>query len=351
MSRLGILLLGAAILVAPHAAPAQAPTPGGPSPGGPTPGAPMPSAPLIARRGDMALTEQALRTLLQRERSEVRDQVLRDPQALGQYLRSRMLRLALFEDARGQRFDQRPDIAALAEQARQDAIAEAFLDSLSRPEAGFPSEAEIQSVYDANRTRFLQPRQYRLSQIFLAVPAGRDAEDAAAQRKLKDWRAQATAARNRVEFAELARRHSEDRASAARGGTLDWMREDRMAEPVRTAVAGLEEGAVSEPVRTEQGWHLLRVDGTRPAAPAPLAEVRDQLVALLRQQRTQDLTRLALNEMLRREPIQIDEIALGRLAASLREPPAEAAAPRPAETSAPRPAETSAPRPATAATR
>lgn len=326
MIRPGILLLGGAILGAPAFAMAQAPAPTG----APITQAPGPAIAPIARRGDIALTEPALRALLQRERPELREQLLRDPQALGQFVRNRMLRLALFDDARGQRFDQRPDIAALAEQARQDAIAEAFVESLSRPEAGFPSETEIQSVYDANRTRFMQPRQYRLSQIFLAVPADREAEDAAARRKLTEWRAQATAARNRVDFAELARRHSEDRASAARGGTLDWMREDRLAEPVRGAVAGLEEGNVSEPVRTEQGWHLLRVDGTRPAAPAPLAEVRDQLVALLRQQRAQDLTRVALNEMLRREPIQIDEIALGRLAAALREPPSETPAPRPA---------------------
>jgi peptidylprolyl isomerase len=274
---------------------------------------------MLARRGDLALTEASLRALLDREPPETREQLLRDPQALVQFVRNRMLRLALLEEARTQRFDQRPEVAARAEQARQDAIADAFLDTLSRPEAGFPSDAEIQSVYDANRTRFLVPRQYRLAQIFLAVPQGREADDAAAQRKLREWRAQATAARNRVEFAELARRHSEDRASAPRGGVLDWLREDRMLEPIRNAVSGLEEGAISEPVRTEQGWHLLRLEGTRPAGPAPLTEVRDQIVALLRQQRSQDLGRLALNEMLRREPIQIDEIQLGRLAAGLRQ--------------------------------
>lgn len=276
-------------------------------------------SPLLARRGELTLTEATLRQLLEREPPAVREQLLADPPALTQFLRNRLLRQALFEEARARRFDEQPEVAARAEQARQDAVAEAFLESLSRPDAAFPAEAEVQQVYDANRTRFMQPRQYRLAQIFLAVPAGGD--EAAAQRRLREWRAQATAARNRVDFAELARRHSEDRASAARGGALDWVREDRLVEPIRAAAAGLEEGAISEPIRTEQGWHLIRVEATRPAAPAPLPEVREQIVQLLRQQRAQELTRLALNEMLRREPILIDEIALGRVAASLRAPP------------------------------
>ncbi len=282
--------------------------------------APAEGADVIARRGDLALTVGALRSLLERETPEARAALLRDPEALTQFVRNRMLRLALMEEAKAQRFDQQPEVIARAEQARQDAIAVAFLESRSRPDAAWPSEEEVQAVYDANRTRFMLPRQYRLSQIFLAVPKGaaKDVEEAALKR-LRDWRGQATAAnaRNRVDFAELAKRHSEDRGSAARGGALDWVREDRMIEPIREAVAGMQEGALSQPIRSEQGFHLVRLEGTRPAGPAPLPEVREAIVAAMRQQRAQELTRLVLNEMLRREPIRIDEIALGRVASGL----------------------------------
>lgn len=282
-------------------------------------------AQVIARRGALTLTESGLREMLEREPVEQREQLLRDPAALSQFVRGRMLRLALQEEARTQRFDVRPEVAARAEQARVEAIVEAFLESLGRPDAAFPSEAEIRAVYDANQARFLVPRQYRLTQIFLAVPQGaaKPLEDEAL-RKLREWRTQATQPRNRADFVDLARRFSEDRNNPNRG-TIDWTREDRLIEPVREAVGGLEEGAISEPIRTTEGFHLVRVDGTRPAAPAPLEEVRAQIVAALRQQRTQELTRAALNEMLRREPIQIDEIQLGRLAT-----PTPAASPAPA---------------------
>ncbi len=285
----------------------------------PAPGASATPAPLVARRGATTLTEAQLREILAREPAETREALRRDPQALAQFVRARMLRMALVEEARAQRFEQRPDVAARLEQARLDALAEAYLDAMSDPPAAFPSEAEIQAAYDANRTRFMQPRQFRVSQLFMAVPQGAPREqDEAAQRRLRELRAQATApanARNRADFAELARRHSEDRASAPRGGALDWVAEDRVVEPIRAALSGLEEGGISEPVRSETGWHLLRLDATRPAAPAPLAEVRDRLVAALRQARAQELSRLAVADLLRREPIQIDEIQLGRVAA------------------------------------
>jgi parvulin-like peptidyl-prolyl isomerase len=199
------------------------------------------------------------------------------------------------------------------ERARADALAEAWLESQSRPEAGYPSEAEVQAVYDANRSQFMVPRQYRLAQIFLAAPEGPGGE--AALRRLREYRAQLVAARNRGDFADLARRHSEDRGSAARGGELDWTREDRLLPAVREAVKGMEEGAISEPLRSPDGWHLLRLLGTRPAAPAPFAEVKGELAAALRQQRAAELRRLALNEFLRRGPVMVDEIQLGRVAA------------------------------------
>jgi peptidylprolyl isomerase len=272
--------------------------------------------PVLARRGTLTLNEASVREWLAREVPETREALLRDPAALVQFVRQRFLRQVLLEEARAQRLDQRPEVAARLEQARNEALVEALLETLGRPDPAFPSEAEVQAVYDANQARFMVPRQYRLQQLFLAVPANAAAAaDAEAQRRLREWRAQATAARNRVEFAELARRHSEDAASKERGGELGWLREDRMLAPVRAAVAGLEEGAISEPLRTSDGWHLVRVLGTRPAAPQPLAEVREQIVAALRQARAQELTRAAVNELLRREPIQLDEIALGRLAA------------------------------------
>jgi peptidylprolyl isomerase len=65
-------------------------------------------------------------------------------------------------------------------------------------------------------------------------------------------------------------------------------------------------------VRAPDGWHLLKLLHTKPAAPAPLDQVRDQLADALRRNRIAERERAVLEEIMHREPIQIDEIQLRR---------------------------------------
>jgi parvulin-like peptidyl-prolyl isomerase len=274
---------------------------------------PAPEAPaaVVARRGEVTLTDQQLRAILAELPDDARRQLARDPAAMGGFIRNRLLSLSLAAEAEAAQLDRLPDIARRLERARQEALAEAYVESLSVLPVDYPGDAELQATYEANRSQFMVPRQYRLAQIFLAAPAGPAGD--AALRRLRDYRTQLTTARTRADFADLARRHSEDRTTAARGGELEWTREDRLLPAVRDVAKGLEDGAVSEPIRSSDGWHLVKLLGTRAAAPATFADIRQELVALLRQQRAADLRRLALNELLRRAPVLVDEIQVGRL--------------------------------------
>lgn len=267
---------------------------------------------VIARFGEIALSDMQLRVLLDDLPADRRLVLQRDPAAMSAFVRDHMVSVGLAADAEANRFDLRPDVRRRLEQARVEALAEAYVDSLWRADPAFPSEAELQAVYDANRGQFMIPRRYRVAQIFLAAQPGAPADDA--ERRLRDYRDRLAAPRNRADFADLARRYSDDRRSAVRGGEQGWAREDQLIAPIRESARGLEEGAVSEPIRGPDGWHLIRLLETRPAGPAPLNEVRDELTALMRQQRAVELRRQALNDFLARKPVMIDEIALGRLA-------------------------------------
>jgi peptidylprolyl isomerase len=303
MSRLAHRLLGLALLLAGPAL-AQSPPPSS--------AAPEPAGAIVARRGEVTLTDQQVRALLAELPDDSRRQLTRDHGALGGFIRNRLLIMSLAAEAEAAQAERQPEVARRLERARQEALAEAYLESLTILPADYPAEAELQATYEANRAQFMVPRQYRLAQIFLAAPAGAGGE--AALRRMREYRTQLTAARNRADFADLARRHSEDRTTAPRGGELEWTREDRLLPAVRDVAKGLEDGAISEPIRSPDGWHLVKLIGTRAAAPAAFADVRAELVALLRQQRGADLRRQTLNELLRRAPVMVDEIQLGRLA-------------------------------------
>ncbi|MGK9517733.1 peptidylprolyl isomerase, partial [Salmonella enterica subsp. enterica] len=80
-------------------------------------------------------------------------------------------------------------------------------------------------------------------------------------------RARAETLRARIaggaDFEQLAREHSEDLGSKSRGGDIGWFTRDEYGLEFGNAVAGLQDGEVSAPVRTQAGWHLIQRVGTR----------------------------------------------------------------------------------------
>lgn len=295
MMRRPLLLLVALLLV------------GAQSPGGNPPG----NNPVVAESGDATLTAADARNLVAAASPDVQAQLAKDPSLLDRLVRAQMAQALLLQEAHAKQWDVKPDIAFRAQQAHDAVIVNSYLASLSQPPPDYPSDAEIQAAYDAQKDRLIEPRQYHLAQIFLASPSNASASaEADAKKRLASLRQQL--ARPRADFAAVAAKESDDKASAAAGGDLGWLPEDRLQPAVRDAVAGLQEGAISEPLRTADGWHLIRLIGTRPAAPAPLADVRAQLVQALRQQKIAATERKLIDDLLRREPVRVDEIGLQR---------------------------------------
>lgn len=268
--------------------------------------------PVVAQQGDVTLTAGAIRDLVRYADPALRQKLNADPAALGQLVRDRVLQLSVLARAKASGFDQRPDMTWRADRAREAVITDGFVASVTQPDPSYPSAADVQSAYDENKAKLVIPRQYRLSQIFVAVPVdAAKSVDEAAHAKASDARAQAI--RAHADFAAIARKTSEDSATAAKGGELGWLREDQLVPTVRTVVSGLSEGAVSDPVRAADGWHVLKLDGTRPAGPVPLDAVRDRLAQALRQQKQQDLAATYLTGLQKATPLRINEIEIGKL--------------------------------------
>ena len=274
--------------------------------------APQAADPVLGQRGDITVTTSQVREMLRNVDPAVRAKLEANPAALAAYVRDRLLQLTVLEEAHAHQWDTRPEVVWRADRAREASIADGYVASLSEPPADFPSAAQVQAAYDANKARLMVPRQYHLAQIYLAVPADAPASaDKAAQKKLQDLRAQLL--RPHADFAAAARRVSEDRVSATGGGDLGWVREDHLLPPVREAVAGLTDGSISEPVRAGDGWHLVKLLGMKPAGPATLADVHDALVRALRQQKQHELAQAYVNGLMKQQPIQINEIGIAQL--------------------------------------
>src|SRR5262249_1012833 len=115
------------------------------------------------------------------------------------------------------------------------------------------------------------------------------------------------------DFAALARQSSEHKESAARGGEMGWAPENQIVPEIRNQIAGMSKGDVSDPIRAADGWHIVRLVDTKPEAPPPLAEVRDTIVAPLRQAKAQTNQQAYVAGLLQKTPISVNEIGLRKI--------------------------------------
>lgn len=170
---------------------------------------------------------------------------------------------------------QDPLVQASLQIARDKVLSDARLaqiDAANKPDEA-TLEAYAQAQYKADGKRFHVPEEVRARHILLAVPSGKDQEmKAQAEKLLADLRGGAS-------FETLAKEHSADPGSATQGGDLGFFAAGRMVPEFDKAVFALTQpGALSEPVRSQFGYHIIRLEERRGAGKRAYASVRDELL-------------------------------------------------------------------------
>ena len=127
---------------------------------------------------------------------------------------------------------------------------------------------DVEKAYTSNVEQYTTPEQVRASHILLKTE-GKD--DAAVKTKAEDLLKQVKAGKD---FAELARKNSEDEASAKNGGDLDYFGRGRMVAEFDAAAFAMQPGQVSDLVKTQYGYHIIKVTDKKAATTRTLADVR-----------------------------------------------------------------------------
>ena len=137
-------------------------------------------------------------------------------------------------------------------------------------------EAALRKRYDEQAAKYSTAEQREVSHILVQVAA--DASDA--DKKAAEARAKKLADQARVagtDFAALARANSDDAGSKAAGGSLGWLTKGGMPGAFDEAAFAMRAGEVRGPVKTDFGWHVIKVDQLRGGTRQPFEAVRAQL--------------------------------------------------------------------------
>lgn len=238
--------------------------------------------------GDVRITADMYRYEIQRYPANAQQQLRNDPEiARREIIDELYRRIKLAEEAQRRRLDEDPAVAYEVERARQVALSQALVKQLR-------DEVEVPDLSQAARERYLGTldkfrvgEAVRVRHILVRPESGQD-HRALAEDLLRQLQQGA-------DFAELAKRHSQD-GSSANGGDIGWIEKGVTVQPFEDAAFALQQpDEISGIVETNFGLHIVQLLERRPERQRAFDEVKDGILAEVRD----EFIRKAVNEKMR----------------------------------------------------
>src|SRR5688572_8140439 len=200
-------------------------------------------------------------------------------------------------------FDKDPEAYRLPEKRRVRFLA---LDAAALKARQTATQQEIEDLYRRNQSMYSTPEQVRASHILFKTE-GKD--EAAVRKQAESVLAQV---KKGGDFAALAKQHSEDEASKATGGDMDYFGRGAMVKEFDEAVWNLQPGQITqELVKTQYGFHIIKVADKRAAMTRSVADVRPQLEDQIKTEKAQAEAARKADELAAKikAPADLDRVA------------------------------------------
>ncbi len=192
-------------------------------------------------------------------------------------------------------------VEALKEKIRRTLLEDELMRREIAPDVDV-SDEEVKKYYEDNKSRFTKPVLYRLSHIHISTisPSG-ESDDEASQKKAErlikkvneEAKEKMTSILKKVkageDFAELAKRYSEDEASNDKGGKLGDLHPGSTLPEIAKEMLTLKEEETSGIIQSQFGYHILKLDEIIPSQLIPFSETKTDIMNLLLKLKTQKL--------------------------------------------------------------
>jgi peptidyl-prolyl cis-trans isomerase D len=157
------------------------------------------------------------------------------------------------------------------------------------------TDAEAQAYFTAHQDQYKTPEQVKTRHILIAVAKGADAKtDEAAKAKAEDLLKQVKAGGN---FAELAKKNSDDPGSKDSGGELPMIETAKLDPAYAQAAMALSPGQTSPVVRSQFGYHIIQTEEKNTASVKSFAEVKPSIVAQLQTEKSAAATQMFATQL------------------------------------------------------
>lgn len=174
-----------------------------------------------------------------------------------------------------------------------------------------PTETDLRRLYSQSPDTFRTPDRVKIRQILLKTQGKPASEESQVKAKAEDLLKQIKAG---ADFADLAKKNSEDPASASNGGAMpDWLTHGQFSSPEFDRVAfSLKPGQTSDLVKVDYGYHIVQVLQKEEARMKPFEEVKGDLASQYKKQRVNDIMQQISDKaqaQLQKDPLHPEKVA------------------------------------------
>ena len=197
-------------------------------------------------------------------------------------------------------------------------VQEAFVRANIAPEVNV-DDSEVKSFYDKNKATFIKPETFKVSHIYVSIPAPDDGEadspkDRAKAKEIIDWvkneakkkiNQASLALKEGKPFTSVAKEFSEDPKTFDRGGDLGFMMKNQTLPEISSAMVKLKVGETSSVIESSLGFHIIQLTEKKESHPIALDEVKPEILNHLLKLETEKQLKNYLSGLRKKSSIKI----------------------------------------------
>lgn len=216
------------------------------------------------------------------------------PEGKKELMDTMIIREIIMQQAQKDGLDKSQEVTDKLQELKKRIIVEAFLKKKVEAQASL-TDADLQKFYDQNKEKLKTGEQVRASHILVKSEA--EAQDILGQLK------------KGANFEQLAAKYSID-AAKTKGGDLGWFSKGSMIPDFEKVAFSMKVGELSGIVKTQFGYHIIKLTGKRPAGIPPFDDVKEQIKAKLLPEKQQEVFQKLKEELKKDAKVSIHEDVL-----------------------------------------
>ena len=260
-----------------------------------------------------------IESLLRMVPLEQREAILTNADTFEKFVKLEAANQSLLNAARANKFEKNALVQSLMRRGAERVLAETYLNQVIRNNLpkDFPTDKQVRAYYDENKAKFQTPERVHLWQIFLPLAKDAKKSEVAAVRKQADGLVRELR-RHKLDFSTAAEQYSKNQPSRLNGGYMGLTALADLVPAVRSKVVAMKANDISDPIRTDDGYHIIKRGGTVVAQSLSFDEIRPEVKRLLVRDVVTKIRQAAIKKVQETYPVTVNTSELDKWRSKLR---------------------------------